>query len=120
MDVGLAILTAIIGSTGVFSFVQYLISRHDNKDKDLADIKRQLNTAKKVQYETILRVTRLELKGLIRDDPTNKDAILQVAQYYFVDLDGNGYMHALFEQWAKKYDVPTNWLPKVNKERKGK
>lgn len=117
MGLGSAILLAVISSTGLFGFFQYLIMRHDNKQKDLKDIKKQLQVSQKIQDQTIQRVTRLELKGLIKDDPDNIDAILQVAEYYFVELDADGYMHSLFEKWSIEHNVPTHWVPQLNRER---
>lgn len=120
MDIGMAIFGAILGSAGLFSFAQYLISRHDNKNTELVMIKKELTSIKKVQDETIIRVTRGELKDLIRDDPNNIGAILQVAEYYFIDLNGDAYVHAIFEKWAKEHDVPITWLPQLKKERSKK
>lgn len=114
MDVGIFI-SGILGSAGVFSLIQFFVTRHDSRAKDLADIKKELLTIKKVQDETIIRVTRGELGDLIRDNPTNVDAILQVAEYYFIELDGDAYAHAVFEKWANEHDVAIGWLPKITK-----
>lgn len=114
MDFGLFFST-ILGSAGIFSLIQFLVVRHDRKNDDLAGIKKDLASIKKTQDETIIRVTRTELKSLIRDDPNNKDAILQVAEYYFIDLNGNAYAHTIFEKWAIEHGVPTGWLPKITK-----
>ncbi len=113
----LAIIGAILGSAGLFSFLQYLISRHDKKNDKLAVVLARLDKGEKVQHETVLRVTRLELNNLIHDDPDNVEAIVQVAKYYFIDLDGNAYAHAKFEQWAGEHNVPTNWLPSMIKKK---
>lgn len=120
MDLGVAIVTGFLGAGGVISFVQFMISRHDKNNSELNTIRKELNEIKDTQHETIVRVTRGELKDLIRDDPDNVGAIMQVAGYYFVDLDGNAYMHAIFEKWAEEHKQPTNWLPKLNNERSKK
>lgn len=117
MDLGIAVVTGFLGAGGVIGFIQFLISRHDNKKSELETIKKELDAIRKTQQETIIRVTRGELKDLIRDDPNNVEAILQVAGYYFVDLDGNAYMHAIFEKWAGEHNQPTNWLPTLKNER---
>lgn len=117
MDLGIAVVTGFLGAGGVIGFIQFLISRHDNKKSELGTIKKELDAIRKTQQETIIRVTRGELKDLIRDDPNNVEAILQVAGYYFVDLDGNAYMHAIFEKWAREHNQPTNWLPTLKNER---
>lgn len=114
MDYGL-IITAILGSAGVFGLIQFLISRHDNKKGEFAYIKEELKSLKRSQGDTNIRITRMELIGLMRDDPDNIDAILQVAEYYFIELDGNAYAHAMFENWAVKHGVAIGWLPKLKK-----
>ena len=117
MDLGVAIVSGLLGAGGIISFVQFLISRHDNQKGELDSIRRELKEIKETLDETIIRVTRVELKGLMRDDPDNVEAIMQVAGYYFVDLDGNAYMHTMFEKWAKKHEQSTNWMPTLKNER---
>ena len=114
IDYGLLIST-IISSAGVFSLIQFLINRNDSRKKDLECIKDELSRINHTLDETIIRVTRNELKDLIQDDPDNIDAILQVAEYYFIELDGNAYAHAMFENWAVEHGVSIGWLPKLKK-----
>lgn len=114
IDYGLLIST-IISSAGVFSLIQFLINRNDSKRKDLECIKDELSRLNRTLDETIIRVTRNELKDLIQDNPDNIDAILQVAEYYFIELDGDAYAHAMFEDWAVKQSVSIGWLPKLKK-----
>lgn len=114
MDFGI-FLSGLLGSAGVFSLIQFLVMRHDRKNDDLEGIKRDLMTMKRSYEDTNVRVTRMELMGLIKDDPDNIDAILQVAEYYFIELDGNAYAHSVFEKWALKHGVAIGWLPKLTK-----
>lgn len=114
MDFGI-FLSGLLGSAGVFSLIQFLVMRHDRKNDDLEEIKRDLVTMKRSYEDTNVRVTRMELMGLIKDDPDNIDAILQVAEYYFIELDGNAYAHAVFEKWAIEHGVAIGWLPKLTK-----
>ena len=120
MDLGVAIVSGFLGAGGVIGFVQFLISRHDKNNSELESIKKELHEIRATQHETIVRVTRGELKDLMRDDPDNVEAITQVAGFYFVDLDGDAYMHAIFEKWAKDHKLSTSWLPKLNNERSKK
>ena len=120
MDLGVAIVSGFLGAGGIIGFIQFMISRHDNKEAELISIQRELHKINTTLQETIIRVTRGELKDLIRDDPDNVEAIMQVAGYYFVDLDGDAYMHAIFEKWAKAHDQPTSWLPQLKNERSNK
>lgn len=114
LDFG-AIFAAILGSAGLFSLIQFFVNRHDHKVNDFTIIKKELKGLKKSQENTNTRVTRMELMSLMRNDSENIDAILQVAEYYFIELDGNAYAHAVFEDWAVKHGVAIGWLPKLKK-----
>lgn len=114
MGIGLFI-TGLLGSAGFFSLIQFLVTRSDRKKSDLSEIKQDLDSIKKSQIDTKIRVTRIELTNLIQNDPNNLDAILQVAEAYFIDMDGNAYVHAMFEKWAKAHGVAIGWLPKLKK-----
>ena len=115
MDIAIAIISGVLGAGGLIGFVQFMITRHDKNNNELDQIKKELASIRNVQNEIITRVTRAELSDLIKDSPDNVDAILQVAEYYFIELDGNAYAHAMFEKWAKEHNVPIAWLPKLRK-----
>lgn len=115
MDIAL-IISGVLGSAGVFSLIQFLISRHDHNKDDLGAIKNDLDSIKTGQTNLNIRVTRMELTNLIQNDSDNLDAILQVAEYYFIDLDGDAYAHAVFEKWATEHGVAIGWLPKIRKK----
>lgn len=114
MDYGL-IITTILSSAGLFSLIQFLVVRHDNKKSNFASVMKELRSIKEGQKNTDIRITRMELLGLIKDDTDNIDAILQVAEYYFIKLNGNAYAHAIFEKWANEHGVAIGWLPKLTK-----
>lgn len=114
MDYGL-IITAILSSAGLFSLIQFLVLRHDNKKNNFTSVMKELKEIKDGQKNTDIRITRMELMNLIKEDPDNIDAVLQVAEYYFIELDGNAYAHAIFEKWAIEHGVATGWLPKITK-----
>ena len=115
MNTFLAVLGTMLGSAGLFSMIQFLISRHDKKNDKLNEFADELGALRNGQKDMNLRLTRMELAGLIRNNPDNTDAILQVAEYYFIQLDGNAYAHAMFEKWAKEHSVAIGWLPKIRK-----
>lgn len=114
MDYGI-IITAILGSAGLFSFIQFVINRHDKKNEAIKEFRNEIKIIKDTQRQTILRVTRMELLNIIEKEPNNIDAILQVAEYYFIELSGNAYAHAIFEKWAKQHKVSIDWLPSLQK-----
>lgn len=118
MDYG-ALITGLFGGGAVFGFIQFWVTRHDAKKSDIRALRNDIAAIKRSQNDIQIRQTRMELIGLIRMDPDNVDAILQVAEHYFIELDGNAYAHALFEKWAKVHEVPVGWLPKLReRERK--
>lgn len=112
------IITSILGSAGLFSLIQYLINRHDKKDEVVKEFKNEIKLIKDTQHQTILRVTRMELLNIIEKEPDNLDAILQVAEYYFIELNGNAYVHSIFEKWAKQHKVSIDWMPSLQKGKK--
>ena len=64
-----------------------------------------LKEMKKTGEDTRKDTLRIQLIMVIRDDPTNKDTILKLAQAYFVELKGDWYMTDMFLNWAKEHDV---------------
>jgi hypothetical protein len=119
MDVGIAILTSVLASSGFFGLLQFFITRHDNKARDNAQIKAKLDTIAHKCDRNELATTRLQLIFLIEAHPENKDTILQTAQRYFVELDGNGEAWSLFHIWAEKNGIDTGWYNALIKRKKG-
>lgn len=119
MDVGAAIVTSVFGSAGIFSLIQFLIMRHDSKRRDIAQIKRQLNNIEHKCERNEIATTRMQLIFLIDSQPKNKDTILQTAQRYFIELDGNGEAWAIFNTWAKKNEIDTGWYKVLLEREKG-
>ena len=114
MDFGL-FFSAILGSAGLFGLIQFFVTRHDQKYNRMAEIEKKVDKIGDNQESMNLRMTRMELTNLIKNDPNNIDAVLQVAEDYFITLNGNAYSHALFEKWAKERGVAIGWLPKITK-----
>lgn len=115
MDLGLAVL----GSAGLFGFVQFLISRHDVKKQDIAQIKHQLNNIENKCDRNELATTRLQLFFLIESQPDNVDAIETTAQRYFIELGGNGEAWAVFHRWAEAHKIDTSWYKALLAREKG-
>ena len=115
----IAVISSALGSAGLFGLIQFLISRHDNRKDAIADIKIQLNRIENKSDRNELAITRLQLIYLIQEQPDNKDTILQTAQRYFIELDGNGEAWAVFDEWAKNKKLDLGWY-KMLLERKEK
>ena len=109
MDVVLAVVTSALGSAGIFSFIQFLINRHDKKEDDLCKYSAQLNRIETKSDRNERAICRLQLIYLIHEQPENKDTILQTAQRYFIELDGNGEAWAVFDAWAKTKKLDLGW-----------
>lgn len=108
-----------MGSAGLFGFIQFLITRKDKKREDACQYTAQLNRIEGKCDRNELASTRLQLIYLIDRQPDNTDAILQTAQRYFIELDGNGEAWAIFDTWAKSKKLDLGWY-KMLLERKGK
>ena len=101
----LTIILAALGSSGLFAFVQYLITRKDGKDDTTAEIKAQLTyiNGKLIIHER--DQCRTQLLILIADYPEDHAEIMKLAQYYFVELKGDWYMTSIFNGWLVKQKI---------------
>ena len=120
MDLGVAVLVAILGSTGLFGLIQFLVTRHDGKERSLSQIKAQLTTIESKCDRNEVAINRLQLLFLIESQPQNKDTILQTAERYFVGLNGNGEAWAVFYEWAEKNKIDVGWYKALLEREKGK
>lgn len=94
-------------SGGVLAFLQFLITRNDDKQG--------IRSALKKLEKDGLR-TQLLLMILLK--PEEKKEILTLAQHYFVDLEGNWYMTDIFKKWLKeKGHSNPDWFQIENKGR---
>lgn len=108
-SVVIAVISSALGSAGLFSLIQFLITRKDKKEEDKCQYNAQL---KKIYEKTIQNekaIVRLQLIYLINEQPQNRDTILLTAQRYFIELDGNGEAWAIFDEWAKNKKLDIGW-----------
>ena len=94
----LPVVIAIIGSSGLMSFFQFLITRKDKIGERLASIDNMLNRLEKDGCRTQLLI-------LISDYPGRQDEIMKLAKHYFYDLKGDWYLTSLFEKWLKDNEM---------------
>ena len=118
MDVGIAILTSVLASSGFFSLLQFMIARKDTRKRDNAQIQAKLDLIKQKCDRNEIATTRLQLIFLIESHPDNRDTILQTAQRYFIELDGNGEAWSSFHIWAEKNGIDTGWYKALINRRK--
>lgn len=120
MDVSVAVVTSALGSAGLFGLIQFLVTRHDSKERDLAQIRDQLDRIENKSNRNELAITRFQLLFLIQTRPDNTDTILKTAQRYFVELQGNGEAWAVFDEWARNRKLDIGWYKALLEREKGK
>lgn len=108
MDYGL-LITTILSSAGVFSLIQFLISRNDKKNDRMGEIEKKVDRLSVGVKRNELATTRLQLLWLVENHPENEDAILNTAQRYFIELDGNAEAWTAFYKWAEARKLDTSW-----------
>lgn len=94
------IIMTIVGSSALFSFVQYLITRHDNKKNNayvttqaLAPIKHSLMALLQFRLEAIM-TQRLKEGSITANTLKNVNNLYEA----YTSLGGNDYIHTLYEQ----------------------
>ena len=100
------ILIAVISamtSGGFLAFLQFLITRHDDR-KGIG------KTLKKLEKDGL----RTQLLMLILLQPDDQTEILTLGERYFrkppFGLDGNWYMTGIFSKWCKARDLEPDWF----------
>lgn len=121
MEQVMQIILVALGSSGLMTFAQFLISRNDKKAKqlkrisdDIKEIKDAMATKEELnkvngQINNIDRqLDRVQLNLLIKLFPERAEAIMKVAKRYFVEEGGNWYLGELFINYCKdnNIDVP--------------
>ena len=112
----LQIILTAVGSVGFYSFLQFLITRKDNRKDILNKILRKVEKAEKDSCRTQLLV-------LMSDYPEERKEIFTLAEHYFVDLHGDWYMTSLFRNFIRNECIePPVWFANAmnpqNKETK--
>ena len=100
------ILIAVVSAMtpgGFLAFIQFLITRHDNR-KGIG------KTLKKLEKDGL----RTQLLLLILMKPEEETEILKIGERYFrkppAGLDGNWYMTSIFSKWCKERKLEPDWF----------
>lgn len=108
----LEIVLTILGSVGFYSFLQFLITRKDNRKATLQKILKKLDKAEKDNCRTQMLV-------LMSDYPEERKEIFTLAEHYFVDLHGDWYMTSLFRNFIRDENLdPPLWFVKAMNPKK--
>lgn len=99
------IVATVLGSAALFTFIQFLITRHDNKHSKMLEVETILkNIVKRLEIDE-KDTTRIQMLLLILILPSEEQEIMEVAQHYFKDKHGNWYMSSLFSKWLKERNL---------------
>lgn len=103
-EIVITIITSILGSAGLFGFIQFLIARKDKRNDLLMSIDKKVDVLERDGCRTQLLV-------LFSDYPENEHEILTLAEHYFKDLEGNWYLSAIFAKWLEERKISKpNWF----------
>lgn len=108
------IILSILGSTAFFTFIQFLITRHDKKKGMLAEIAKDIKDLKRYNQEERLDLLRIQLMTLIHIHPENTVEIMQVAEEYFMKYNGNWYMSSIFKEYLNSQQIESPiWMKDI-------
>lgn len=99
-----AILTALgVLTTAVVSADAFLLERAtDRLDEHIVPLEQDMQEIK-------LDVTRIQLLHMMEHQTENTEAIMKLAKKYFVDMGGDWYMTAVFDEWCEKQGIHRNF-----------
>lgn len=113
----IALISAVIGSGALFSFITFLITRHDQKKSERTKTEAAIEELNKRMQKAEKDAVRTQLLVLLSDYTDNETEILQVSEYYFNTLAGDWYMTSLFNRFLveRKLGRPEWFKEEVNK-----
>lgn len=112
-DILIHIVIVVVSSNAIFAFIQFLINRKDNKEKEIRAMELRFDRIDKTMLRMQQGNIRLQLIVLILLCPDKKEEIMEVAHKYFVDLKGNWYVDEMFHKWLDEHNIPhPSWLIK--------
>lgn len=105
-----AIITAINNRKGRLKEIEDTLKRIDDR---FDGVDMRFDAVDKRQNISEKDALRTQLLLLISDYPDNQEGIMQVAQRYFGELDGNWYATSLFNHWLEKNGIAKpEWFDK--------
>lgn len=103
-DIIIAIVSSVIGSSGIVTLITFLINRHDRKKNGMGKIIKQLD---KLEKDTV----RTQLLLLMNNYKGEEAELLTCAEHYFTDLKGNWYMTTMFNKFVQQNHIAKpEWL----------
>lgn len=99
------VILAVLGSSALFTFVQFLIQRRDDRKGKGAEISTAIQDIKSRLDKQERDSCRTQMLLLMSDYPEEKAELLLLAQHYFADLKGDWYMSGLFNRWLESNKI---------------
>ena len=116
------IICSVIGASGLFSFISFIIKRHDDKTDSRSTERKEIRDE--------LKATRLLLQDLKADNEKNERdnlrtqllvlmanypedtfELLACAEHYFDDMNGNWYLTPIFAKFLEEQGIAKpEWL----------
>lgn len=89
-----------------------LVASQEQTEKKLDALKVQVDA-------NTLMTSRVDLSNAIKESPKEHQAILHLAECYFLGLRGNSYLFYKFKQWAEQEQVDIGYIIENIDEKKG-
>lgn len=115
-DTMLAVLIALLGSSGLFTMIQFLLNRYFNKKDKKDEIHQTIMSLAKRTHLSELSDCRTQLLILINHYSDNHYAILKEAENYFFNLKGDSWMIEILIKWAEEENVDIDYIKRVHEE----
>lgn len=117
----IALALLFIGSTVFMSRIEHrtnsILEKHiEESSNTFSEINNSLKDLKEMTAEVRKDTLRIQLREYIKNEPSNIDTILTIANEYFGVHHGNWIAHHEFLDWVEKNNVhvPNNILDTIN------
>lgn len=115
-DTALAITIALLGSSGLFTVIQFLLNRYFSKKDKIDEVSQSLSALRERTHLSELSDSRTQLLILINHYHDNHYAILNEAENYFCTLKGDSWMIEILTKWAEEENVNIDYIKRVHEE----
>lgn len=102
MDIIVTIIGVVASLSSALSIgmlIKFFVERHDSRHDSTEQLIKKLNRLEKDSVRTQLLMLMLHYSD------GDESEILEVAQHYFKDLDGNWYMTSLFNKFVERNKI---------------
>lgn len=104
------IIAGVLASGGLWTLIQFLINRKDDKNSTMQAIKDKVDEIESNMIKNERDALRTQLIVMIALHPDEKSEILELAKHYFVDLKGNWFATPIFNKWCLKMHIEPEWF----------